>query len=160
MDQAQMSTPGRPLTYSGKNNKNKIFFVIIFVDSVSKKVFCEFQHSADSDETLKAKRAMERDAKTCGVKIKAFRADNGIFKSTQFRLELENNDQNITFCGVGAHHQNGIAERYIRTMVDKARTVLLTVHARWPDMIDMELWTFVFCHVVTKWDNTPHKDLK
>ena len=47
MDQAQLSTPGRPLTYSGKNNKNKIFFVTIFVDSVSKKVFCEFQHSAD-----------------------------------------------------------------------------------------------------------------
>ena len=41
-DQAQSSTPGRPLTYSGNNNKEKIFYVTIFVDSISKKVFCEF----------------------------------------------------------------------------------------------------------------------
>ena len=30
MDQVQSSTPGRPLTYSGKNNKKKIFYVTIF----------------------------------------------------------------------------------------------------------------------------------
>ena len=40
MDQAQSSTPGRPLTYSCKNNKNKVFYVTIFEDSVSKKVVC------------------------------------------------------------------------------------------------------------------------
>ena len=45
-------------------------------------------------------------------------------------------------------------------MVEKARTVLLNAHARWPDMIDMELWTFAFCHVVTKWNNTPRPDLE
>ena len=89
MDQTQLSTPGRPIVYSGNNNKKQIFFVTVFVDSVSKKVFCEFQHSTDSEETIKAKRAMQRNAKTCGVKIKAFRVDNGIFKSAQFRLELK-----------------------------------------------------------------------
>ena len=87
---------------------------------------------------------MEREAATSGVKIKSFRADNGVFKSAEFRLELKDNGQNITFCGVGAHHQNGIAERYIRTMVENARTVLLNAHARWPDMIYMEMWTFHF----------------
>ena len=96
---------------------------------------------------------------TSGVKIKAFRADNGIFKSTEFRLKLQENNQSISFCGVGAHHQNGVAERYIRTMVEKARIVLLNAHARWPDHVDMELWTFAFRHVVTKWNNTPRKDL-
>ena len=160
MDQAQSSTPGRPLTYSGRNNKQKVYFVTIFVDSISKKVFCEFQHSTGAKETVLAKQAMEREAATSGVKIKSFRADNGIFKSAEFRLELQDNAQNVTFCGVGAHHQNGIAERYIRTMVEKARTVLLNAHARWPDMIDMELWTFAFRHVVTKWNNTPRPDLE
>ena len=130
MDQAQSSTAGRPLTYSGNNSKKKIFFVTIFVDSISKKVFCEFQNSTGAKETIEAKRHMERDAKASGVKVNAFRADNGIFKSTEFRLELKNNDQDITFCGVGAHHQNGVAERYIRTMVERARTVLLNAHAR------------------------------
>ena len=124
MDQAQSSTPGRPLTYSGKNSKQKIFYVTVFVDSISKKVFVEFHNSTGAKEAIAAKHNMERDAYKSGVKIKSFRADNGIFKSEEFRLELKNNAQDITYCGVGAHHQNGIAERYIRTMVEKARTVL------------------------------------
>ena len=71
MDQAQSSTPGRPLTYSGKNNPTKIFFVTVFIDSISKKVFCEFQHSTGAKETIKAKHAMEQDAYKSGIKIKS-----------------------------------------------------------------------------------------
>ena len=73
MDQAQSSTPGRPLTYSGWNNKEKVFYVTVFVDSISKKVFCDFQHSTGAEETVIAKQNMEREANTCGVKVKSFR---------------------------------------------------------------------------------------
>ena len=38
---------------------------------------------------------MEREVKYCGVTVKAFRGDHGIFKSTEFRLELKDNDQVI-----------------------------------------------------------------
>lgn len=44
MDQAQSSTPGRSLIYIGRNKKKKICFITIFLGSVSKKVFCEFQN--------------------------------------------------------------------------------------------------------------------
>ena len=80
MDQAQSSTPGRPLTFSGWNNKQKVFYVTVFVDSISKKVFCEFQHSTDVEETVIAKQNMERGANTCVVKIKSFPSDNGILQ--------------------------------------------------------------------------------
>ena len=63
---------------------------------------------------------MEREAKTSGISIKAFRSNNRVFKAAEFRADLHSLDQHITYYGVGAHHQNGIAERYIRTMVDKA----------------------------------------
>ena len=33
--------------------------------------------------------------------------------------------QTITFCGVGAHHQNGVAEQRIRDITKNARTSLL-----------------------------------
>lgn len=56
--------PGKPLKHSGKNKKQKIFFVAVFVEGISKKDFYEFQHSTDSEETIKAKRNMKRDAKT------------------------------------------------------------------------------------------------
>ena len=137
MDQAESSTPGRPLTYSGKNNKNKIFIVTLFVDSISKKIFAEFQRSTGAEESLDSKHSMEREAKTSGISIKAFRSNNGVFKAAEFRADLDNLDQHITYCGVGAHHQNGIAERYIRTMVQKSRTVLLNAHARWPKPMKM-----------------------
>ena len=52
-----------------------------------------------------------------------------------------------------------MVERHIRTFVEKARTVLLNAHAKWPDKIDLELWTFAFRHVVNQWNNTPRADL-
>ena len=61
---------------------------------------------------------------------------------------------------LGLTTKNGIAERYIRTMVEKARTVLLNAHACNDINIPMELWTFAMRHVVTQWNATPRKDLK
>ena len=111
-------------------------------------------------ETVKSKHSVERSSKTMGVMVKSYRrSDNGIFKSAEFKNDLQENDQTITYCGVGAHNQNGVAERYIRTFVEKARTVLLNAHARWPEHINMELWTFALRHVTTQWNNTPRKDL-
>ena len=45
-------------------------------------------------------------------------------------------------------------------MVEKSRTVLINAHARWPGMIDIELWTFAFRYIVTKWNDTPRPDLE
>ena len=36
IDQSESSTPGRPLTFSGKNTKIKIHIITIFVDQASK----------------------------------------------------------------------------------------------------------------------------
>ena len=94
------------------------------------------------------------------MKIKRYRADNGIFKAGAFRLDLDKQNQEITYCGVGAHHQNGIAERHIRIIVERARTVLLNAHARNEIQVPMELWTFAMRHVVNQWNETPRQDLK
>ena len=88
---------------------------------------------------LLSKREVEIDAKSYRVDIKAFRADNRIFKCEEFRLDFNDIDQRITFCGIGAHYQNGVDETNIRTFVKKARAVLLNDHARWPDKIKSEL---------------------
>ena len=39
--------------------------------------------------------------------------------------EIENNNQIISSCGVGAHHQNAHAERAIRTVLTTARALML-----------------------------------
>ena len=61
MDQAESSSSRRSLTYSRKNNKKII--VSIFVDSISKTIFCEFQHSTSDEETITSNRRVEYDYK-------------------------------------------------------------------------------------------------
>jgi hypothetical protein len=111
MDQAVSSLPGRWLTASGKPSKKKCTTISIFVDSVSNKIFAEFQSGATAAETLHSKKIVEQQAFHENVKFKKFCADTGIYKSKEFHANIEDCGQTITFCGVGAHHQNGLSEQ-------------------------------------------------
>ena len=51
-------------------------------------------------------------------------------------------DQTISYCGVGAYHQNGIVERKNRILTQGARTLLLHGIRMWPQMIDQMFWPF------------------
>jgi hypothetical protein len=48
----------------------------------------------------------------------------------------------ITFSGVNQHNQNGIAERNIRTVCDRACTMLLHALLQWPQAVTVEMWPF------------------
>ena len=72
-----------------------------------------------------AKRKFEQFAKSHGVTIQGYRADNMPFNSTAFQTEMEANNQTIELFGVGAHHQNGVAERAIQTITQWARAMML-----------------------------------
>jgi hypothetical protein len=43
---------------------------------------------------------------------------------------------------VGAHHQNGVAERRIRDLQDSARAMMIHAYRRWPDAINVNLWPY------------------
>jgi hypothetical protein len=43
---------------------------------------------------------------------------------------------------VGAHHQNGIAEKRIGDLQRRATTLLLHAQRRWPDAINSHLWMY------------------
>jgi hypothetical protein len=77
-----------------------------------------------------------------GVRIKHNHADNGRFEDNLFIKDIEEKGQTICFCGVGAHHQNGIAEKRIGDLQRKATTLLLHSQRRWPDAINKHLWTY------------------
>jgi hypothetical protein len=49
---------------------------------------------------------------------------------------------------VGAHWQNGIAERFISIVTQHARTILLHAMAKWPVVIVKDMWTFAIHHAV------------
>ena len=99
MDQAESGTPGRPMTYSGKNNQEKIYVFTLFVDSISKKIFVEFQTSSNAQQTLVGKSKLETNTKLYSRTVKLYRADNGIFQSNKFRDDVKLIEQPISFSG-------------------------------------------------------------
>ena len=62
-------------------------------------------------ETIQAKQRFEKKMLDMGVLVQSYHSGNGIFASAYFMNEVNKGLQNITFSRVGAHHQNGIAER-------------------------------------------------
>ena len=68
-------------------------------------------------------------------KIKIYHANNRIFAEQHFRSSIENANHNITFCGVGSHHQNAIVEMKSQTLTLVARTLFLCVKIYWPEAV-------------------------
>ena len=102
--------------------------------------------SLSTEETMAAKHAFERVAHSHGVKILSYRADNGRFADESFKKDCELQTQELTFCGVGAHHQNGIAERMIQTLTGSARAMLVHAISVWPEAITISLWPYALYH--------------
>ena len=93
---------------------------------------------------MEAKNAYERVLSGFGHKVERYHADNGRFAEKVFVQDVKDKQQNITFCGVGSHHQNGIAERRIKTLGEDARTMLAHGAHLWPEVVNKRLWTFAY----------------
>jgi hypothetical protein len=129
----------------------------IFCDHASGYIQCFHQVSfRTADSTLVSKRAFERSAKSCAVKIKSYHGDNGVFKAKDFMDSLMQSDQELQFSGVGAHHQNGVAERAIRTVTEKACTMMQHSFIHWPDKFQVQRWPFALDFACWLHNHTPH----
>ena len=84
--------------------------------------------STTQEETLDAKLSIENYFHQHGYAIKEWHADNGRYTEKDFVDAVHVAGQTITYCGVGAHHQNGIAESSIKHCTLQARILLL--HAK------------------------------
>ena len=65
--------------------------------------------------------------------IKRYHTDNGIFNISEFMEDLLKQQQKIRFSGAGALHQNGPAERAIKTVVTIERSMLRYAALRCPE---------------------------
>ena len=117
-------------------------YATVFVDHFSKLDFVHLHEYNTASEILDAKLAFERFAGSYNVKIRHYHCDNGVFADNDFRTACAAARQTYSFCGVNAHHQNGIVERRIRDLRDSARSMLLLAQHNWPDAITSHLWPF------------------
>ena len=112
------------------------------VDHASKRVFIHHQVSLDaSHTTLIGKQLLEQDARAVGVNIQWYHADNGIFASAEFKkADCELEEQKLTISASNSHHQNGVAERYIGTILRMARAMLVRQALLWSRRHNVNLW--------------------
>jgi len=111
-----------------------------------------------SEEMINAKLAFEQFARNHGVKIYHYHADNGRFANNAFKTACELTQQSLTFCGVNAHFQNGIAERAIRDLQEIARKQLLHARHRWPAAVHLALWPYALSNAAVLFNSLPVLD--
>lgn len=128
----------------GKLMKAKYYGATIFVDHFSDFTYVHLMKDTTGESTLNAKHAYEILTQSYGHHVRAYHADNGRFAEAMFVQDSKDKAQRVTHCGVGSHHQNGIAERPIRTLTEDARTMLAHGQHLWPEVINKSLWPFAY----------------
>jgi hypothetical protein len=154
VDQYICALPGRlPHTKGKEMKKDKYCGGTIFVDHASSKVFIKHQVTLNARETVMGKRTFKREAMSAGVRINSYYADNVPFNAEEWKNDMQSKDQELSLSGAGAHHQNGIAERMIKTVVSWARAMLLHMVIHWPDRSDLSLWPYALEYSVYIWNH-------
>ena len=108
VDQIVSAQPGLIPQMSGFLTSKRLWGATTFVDHVSDYVYVHIMQDLTLDETILAKESMEKVMAQAGRYAIHYHADNGRFSDNGFVDAINTKDQKIKFCGVGAHHQNGI----------------------------------------------------
>ena len=154
-DQYETRVPGRVPGSYGSSPANTMYRGgTLYFDVATGRVWAYHQVSLSSNETLRSKLAFERNCFQDGVAVQAYHADNGIYNSAEWLREIDKKGQGQRLSGVGAHHQNGTAERAIKTVMTRARTIMLHALLHWPDERDEQLWPLAVDHSIYLWNNT------
>ena len=141
-DQLVSAQPGLVPQGKGTATRARIWGATIFVDHATDWTKVHLMQDASGDSTLEAKNAFERNCMLRNVVPRGYHADNGRYAENTFKQDCVNKNQTLTFCGVGAHHQNGVAESKIKQLTLSSRTMLLHAQRHWPEYITTMLWPF------------------
>ena len=155
VDQMVSPVPGLIAQMVGFLTRQRYKYATVFVDQASRMGFVYLQKTCTAEETIEAKRAFEQYAENRGVKVQAYHADNGIFKAKKWVEECRQRKQDLTFAGVNAHHQNGIAERRIRELQETTRAMLIHATKRWPGVVTIHLWPYAIRMANQAYNATP-----
>ena len=157
VDQMSSPVPGFVMQNTGKLTNKRYNNATVFVDHFSGFTYTHVHQSTGAVEAIEAKRLFEQKAQELGVTIRHYHADNGIFNSAEFMAEVMNCKQSISFCGVSAHHQSGIAERRIRLLAEQARTQLVHAQHHNPKAVNVHLWPYALRHATYLFNALPRQ---
>jgi len=100
---------------------------ILFVDDYTRWTTVYLLPDNKQEPCIAAYQHSQAKVDARGYNIKRFRCDNGRgeFDNRLFRQLLATRGTALEFCPPYAHHKNGVAERMIRTITEKARAMIL-----------------------------------
>jgi hypothetical protein len=130
----------------------------LFVDHTSGKKFNFCQYSTTANETIKSAQHLESMAKQENIKVIKYHSDNGIFASTAFKNHCVSQQQEFSFSGVGAHHQNGVAERNIKTVAQWAQANMLHLALHWLAQATVSFWPQAIEYSVRVFNRMPNTE--
>jgi hypothetical protein len=114
IDQYVSTVPGQLPHMKGKELKKDHYCGgTLFVDHATRQIFLHNQSTLQVGDILCLKQAFKKFVAEHGINVHGYHVDNVPFGHDDFLVDLETHGQTITFSGVGAHHQNGVAERVI-----------------------------------------------
>ena len=136
-------------------SKEHITCGAVMVDHASDYVSNFVQTSVKGTQKLDAKHKFETLAESCGIKIRHYHADNHMLSHNLFKESCMSSRQTQSFCGANTHHQNGSAERKIRTAMSLARAMMFNTMKKWPSTVHLGFWTCDIHYAVEILNNTP-----
>jgi hypothetical protein len=142
VDQMTSTELGFVAQLKGKLTKKRYCCATVFVDHYSHLRYNHPQVDDSSIESVSAKHAFEPFSAQHGVKIHHYHCNYGRFSDKAFKQACHDACQQLTFCGVNAHFQNGITKRSIRDLSKSARKQLPHASAQWPAAVHFALWPY------------------
>jgi hypothetical protein len=140
VDQIVSAQPGLVPQDKGQMTRARIWGCTVFFDYATSYIHVVLMRDLIIESTLAAKQEFEDKCAEKGVKVEHYHADNGRFADPAWKEDCKLKGQMLTFCGVGAHHQNAIVERKIKDLTLTGRTLLLHAMRYWPEYISQILW--------------------
>ena len=124
----------------GNLTSRRIVSATIFVDHFSEYTYPHLMEDPTLNETLVAKEAYEMLAAM-------YHSDNGRYADAGWQEACISMQQSFSYCGVGQHNQNRIAENRIRDLSDAVRACFLHAKHRWPEGVCTYLWPFALKYI-------------
>jgi len=147
-DGMEAGVPGQVFSTHGTPTNKTYKYSTFWIDHYSKFVYVTMHATKRAEDLLQSKLEFEDFASRYGVSISHIRADNGAYTAKILDHDCRKKLQTLSFCAVGAHWQNGVAERFIGTLVTRARTILLHAMAKWPQVVTESMWPFALRYMV------------
>ena len=123
----------------------------IFVDHASRFIFNQHQLSTTTAKTVRSKHLFESHCTSLGVKVTEYVTDNHPFHGDQWKVDCQIQNQLRHFSGVGAHHQI-LVERYIQTIFNMSRSMMIHFAMHWPQAADTNFWPFAVDQAIYIWN--------